>query len=163
MAEAESPSTKDLLLLITGLQVLKEPPAKAEAGEYYWLNEPVSDEARTLRESILNPNWLLSPKAAWEGVRFRDWLIANLIGNFTDHKHDFTAISEPLIASIDILSKEFKYDMAGVTDEIREALGLQRSLFSTLSVGVSKLNNEGREVFVLGAGHQTQRSFLGDY
>ena len=163
MAEAESPSTKDLLLLITGLQVLKEPPLNAEAGEYYWLTEPTTDEKRTLRESQLNPHWLRSPKLAWEGVRFRDYLITTLFGNIADNKHDFIAITEPLVASMDVLTKDFKRHMSGVTDEIRQALvsksGKERSLFSTLAVGISKLDNNRREVYVLGLGVRRRASF----
>jgi hypothetical protein len=155
MAEVKSPSTKDLLLLITGLQIPKAPPTAADSGDIYWLNEITTEEARTLRDSHLNQLWLLSPEKAWKGVRFRDWLIATLIRSLADNKQEFVAISEPLLASLDVLGKEFKRDMAGVTDAIKQALevkGGERTLFNTLSIGLSKHVHNGKEVFVLGAG-----------
>ena len=75
MAEAKPPSTTDLLLLIAGLQLVKSPETNADFGEDYYLNEPTTTEERTLRESLPNALWLRSPKAAWDSVKFRDWLI----------------------------------------------------------------------------------------
>lgn len=108
MAEAKPPSTTDLLLLIAGLNLIKNPDTTADSGEDYYLNEATTTKVRTLRESLPNPLWLRNPKAAWNDVRFRDWLIATLSANITDHKHEFTAISERLLMSLDVLSKEFK-------------------------------------------------------
>lgn len=151
MAEAESPSTKDLALLITGLYSLKAPPASATSGETYYLNE-----TRTaLRESDVTFGWLLSPKDAWNKVQYRDWLIATLLTNLAGNKHEFVAISEPLIASLDVLGKEFSRDMKGATDAIRELMfndGKERTLYTTLSLGISKRQHNGKDVFVLGAG-----------
>ncbi len=159
MAEAEPPSTKDLLLLITGLYILKAPPTSAASGETYWLNE-----TRTaLRESILNPLWLRSPEAAWKKVKYRDWLIATFVENIADHEQKFVAISEPLIASIDFLGKEFSRDMKGATDAIKKLMvndsNQERTLFTTLAVGVSKRQHNGKDVFVLGAGLRRRASF----
>ena len=155
MAEVKSPSTKDLLLLITGLQVPKTPPAAADSGDIYWLNEITTEQEHTLRDSQLNPLWLSSPENAWKGVRFRDWLIATLIRSVADNKQEFVAITEPLLASIDVLGKEFSRDMAGVTDAIKQALetkGGERALFNTLSIGLSRHVHNGQEIFLLGAG-----------
>jgi hypothetical protein len=159
MAEAESPSTKDLLLLITGLYSLKAPPVNATSGETYYLNE-----TRTaLRESDVTFGWLLSPEAAWKKVKFRDWLIATALENFAGHKQEFVAISEPLIASIDVLGKEFSRDMKGATQAIKEVMvndsGQERSLFTTISLGISKRRHNGKDVFVLGAGMRRRASF----
>src|ERR1044072_8505718 len=120
MAEAKPPSTTDLLLLIAVFQFVKSPDTTADFGEDYYLNEPTTTEERTLRESLPNALWLRSPKAAWNSVKFRDWLIATLLASVTDNKHDFTTITEPLIMSLDLLSKEFKRGMAGMTNEIDE-------------------------------------------
>jgi hypothetical protein len=152
----ESPSTKDLLFLITGLAKIKEAPATAQIGRDYWLTEPTRNDGRKLRESYANIPWLLNPKLAWDSVRFRDWLIATLVQNLADNKNEFSAISEPLIASIDVLGKEFTRDMKGVTPEIEQTLTTKGkrecSVFSTLTIGLSKHDNKGREVYVLGAG-----------
>ena len=78
MAEAEAPSTKDLLLLIFGLYQIKAAPKDAQSGQDYWLTEPTTTEERKLRESILNLPWLLNPKQAWNSVRFRDWSPSNI-------------------------------------------------------------------------------------
>ena len=157
MAEAKSPSTTDLLLLIAGLQLLKSPDTTADFGEDYYLNEPTTSEERTLRESQPNPLWLRSPKAAWDSVKFRDWLIGTLAAGIAGNKHEFTAISEDLTMSMDVLSKEFKRGMAGMTREIDELLttadtNRDREFFSALSVGMSKKRIDGKEVFTLGAG-----------
>lgn len=162
MADAKPPSTTDLLLLITGLQLPKNPDKSADFGEDFYLNEPTTTEERTLRETQSNPFWLGSPKAAWDGVKFRDWLIATLVAGIADHKTEYTAISEPLLFSMDVLSKEFKPGMAGITKEIEELLltktKLERHLFSTLSVGISKRQIDGKEVFTLGAGMRRRAS-----
>src|ERR1041384_3103798 len=118
MADPKIPSTKDLLLLITGFEVPKSPPARGGSGAAYWLNDATNE----LRESKFNGQWLSSPGAAWDAVRFRDWLIATLVGSIAKYKHDFVAISEPLLASVDVLGKEFTHDMKGVTDTITAAL-----------------------------------------
>ena len=157
MAEAKPPSTTDLLLLAAGLQLVKSPETNADFGEDYYLNEPTTTEERTLRESLPNPLWLRSPKAAWDSVKFRDWIIGTLAASVTGSKHDFTTISEPLIMSLDVLSKEFKRGMAGITNEIDELLTTanthrDREFFSTLSVGMSRRKIDGKEVFTLGAG-----------
>jgi hypothetical protein len=157
MAEIKPPSTTDLLLLITGLRVLKTPDLTADSGEDYYLNEPTTTEERTLRESQPNPFWLAGPKVAWDSVRFRDWLIATLASNIASHKQEFNAISEPMLISLDVLSKEFKPGMAGITREIEQLLTtaktkLDRHLFSALSVGMSKRRIDGKEVFTVGAG-----------
>lgn len=157
MADAKPPTTTDLLLLIFGLQTPRNPDKTADLGEDYYLNPPTTNEERTLRETQGNPVWLKSPKEAWNSVKFRDWLIATVITGVAGNKHDFTAISEPLIMSLDLLSKEFKPGMAGITREIQELLitaktKLERDLFHTFTVGISKRRMEGKEVYTLGAG-----------
>jgi len=156
MADAKPPSTTDLLLLIFGLQLLKTPDANAQTGEEYYLDPPKLTEERTLRDSTWDALFLLNPSLAWSKVKFRDWLITTLFGNITDHKHDFNAISEPVICSMDLLGKEFDRYVPGVTDAIKEALlaesGLERAYFSTLTFGISKQITGGREVFLFGAG-----------
>jgi hypothetical protein len=106
---------------------------------------------------------LASPKIAWTKVKYRDWLIATLLEEVAGHKQEFIAISEPLIASIDLLSKEFTRDMKGVTDAIRELLlsdsGKERSLFTTLSLAVSKRQHNGKDVFSVGAGMRRRARF----
>jgi uncharacterized protein DUF6603 len=162
MAEAKPPSTTDLLLLIAGLQLPKSPDTTADFGEDYYLNEPGNTEERTLRESLPNPLWLRNPKSAWDSVRFRDWLIATLAANIASHKQEFTAISEPMLISLDVLSKEFKRGMAGITNEISELLitksNRERHLFSALAVGISKHRIDGKEVFTFGAGMRRRAS-----
>jgi hypothetical protein len=163
VADVKSPSTKDLLLLITGLEVPKSPPAKADSGKVYWLNEATTTEDRTLRESKLNLSWFASPIAAWDRVRFRDWLIATLFSEIAKNKHEFVAISEPLLASLDVLGTEFTRDMPGVSETIKEALktkeGRSRSLFNTLSFGVSRHVIKEKEVFMFGAGMRRRARF----
>ncbi len=163
MAEIKSPSTKDLLLLITGFYVLKSPPQKADSGQAYWLTEGTATEDRALRESKLNPKWAASPAAAWDSVRFRDWLLTALFGELANHSSDFVAISEPVLASIDVLGKEFTNDMIGLSESIKEALktkeGRPRSLFNTLSVGISRHLINKKEVFMFGAGMRRRARF----
>jgi len=156
MAEAESPSTKDLLLFITGLATPKDAKADAQTGEDYWLTEVKTTEERKLRESVLNQAWLPGPKAEWNKVRFRDWLIATLLQEIAGHEQTFTTLSEPLVASIDLLGKEFAPNMKGATEAFNQTLtsktGKRCSAFSTLSIGLTKHNHKGRDVYVLGAG-----------
>lgn len=156
MAEAKPPSTSDLLFLITGLHLLKNPDTTADLGEDYYLNPPKQTDERTLRETNLNSRYLSSPEAAWDGVRFRDWLIARLFGEIAGKKHEFQAISEALLFSKDVLAKSFTRDMAGVTDAIRDALlsksSKERSYFSTLTFGISKQKVGSKDVYLFGAG-----------
>jgi len=104
----------------------------------------------------LNIAWLQSPKNAWNNVKYRDWLVATLLEEIAGHKQEFVALSEPLIASVDVLGKEFTRDMKGVTKAIRELLETdskkERSLYTTLSLAVSKRQQNGKDVFLLGAG-----------
>lgn len=163
MAEVEIPSTKDLLLLIAGFYVPKVPPVNANSGQAYWLTE-AANGTRSLREAKENSNWTKSPRAAWDGVRFRDWLLAALFGTIASHKNEFVAISEPMLASIDVLGKEFTNDMKGVSDTIQAALkskdGRPRSLFNTLSIGISRHQLKDKtEVFMLGAGIRRRARF----
>ena len=106
MADAKPPSTSDLLLLMMGLQIVKAPDKTADSGEDYYLNPPLQTRERTLRETTGNPQYLNNPLAAWREVRFRDWLISKLFAAITDNKHDFTAISEPVLYSMDLLGKK---------------------------------------------------------
>jgi hypothetical protein len=158
MAEVKSFSAKDLLLLITGFYGLKSPPQQANSGQAYWLNQDF-----TLRESIPTQKWLDSPQKAWENVRFRDWLLTALFGAMAGHTNDFVAISEPVLASIDVLGKEFTKDMKGLSESIIAALktktGFGRTLFNTLSFGISKHNVNGKEVFMFGAGMRRRARF----
>jgi hypothetical protein len=163
MAEAKSPSTKDLLLLITGFYLPKSPPSTtADKGDVYWLKDATTNVDRELRESIFNPKWLGSPEDAWGGVRFRDWLIATLFSEIAKRNHDFVAIEEPLLASIDVLSKEFTPDMKGVSPSITESLKSDagaRSLFNALTVGISRHILNNKEVFMVGAGIRRRARF----
>ena len=152
---AEPPSTSDLLLLIAGLHVLKNPDKSADFGEDYYLNPKVDQSERTLRESLANPLYLNSPEKAWNDVRFRDWLIATLFGNIAGKKHAFTAITEPVLYSKDLLAKTFEPHMAGGTDTLIQMLNCdsgERTYFSTLTVGISKQTAGTKEVFLFGAG-----------
>src|SRR3954452_22916043 len=162
MAEAKSPSTKDLLLLITGFYIPSSPSPTADKGDVFWLKQATTNEDRELRESKFNPDWLKSPESAWDGVRFRDWLIATLFSEIAKRKHDFVAIEEPLLASIDVLSKEFTPDMKGVSPSIIESLktdGGSRSLFNALTVGISRHVINNKEVFMVGAGIRRRARF----
>ena len=162
MAE-EKPSTTDLLQLIAGLRVLKKPDVTADFGEDYYLNEPTTTDERTLRETTPNPDWLKSPKAAWDNVKFRDWLFATLGAGIAGNEQEFNAISEPMFISMDLLSKEFKRGMAGITTELDLLLVTaktkrDREFFSAISVGMSKRRIEGKDVFTLGAGMRRRAS-----
>ena len=157
MADAKPPSTTDLILLILGWNLLKNPDAAAQSGEEYYLNPPKLTEERTLRDSMWDALFLFNPKQAWSDVKFRDWLITTLFSNITDHKHAFNAISEPVICSMDLLGKEYERNGPGVSDEINKALlsatlNLERTYFSTLTFGVSKQIAAGKEIFLFGAG-----------
>ena len=157
MADAKPPSTSDLLLLMTGLRIVKAPDTTAHSGEDYYLNPPGQTRERTLRETISNPLYLHSPNAAWREVRFRDWLISRLFAGITDNKHDFTAISEPVLYSIDLLGKKYERGAPGVTKAIEQALLTEntkrdRTLFSTLTFGISKQRAGTKEVLLFGAG-----------
>ena len=156
MAEDKSPSTKDLFLLIVGLYKLKVPNDDTGSGEQYWLNDEGSPDEGSLRKLDWNWDWFGSPKQAWEKVPYRDWLIATLAANVTGGTHDFSAISEPMLISLDVLTNEFKPDTPGVSDAIKQVLTskarYQRSIMSTLSLGLSKQKRDNQEVFVFGAG-----------
>jgi hypothetical protein len=102
MADVKPLSTKDLFLLMVGWNRLKKPPSKADKAENYWLDNG------SLRDSEWNWEWPFSPKDAWESVRYRDWLMANIAANLTDSNQDFIAISEPLFVSLDLLPSEIK-------------------------------------------------------
>ncbi|HEX6647885.1 MAG TPA: hypothetical protein VF075_00045 [Pyrinomonadaceae bacterium] len=112
MAEVKTPSIADLLFLLTGFYVPQLAPEQAESGQAYWLT---TREPRELREAIPNSKWLKSPKKAWEEVRFRHWLITAFFGAIAGHTNDFVAISEPMLASIDVLGTEFTHDMKGLS------------------------------------------------
>jgi hypothetical protein len=153
MAEGKPLSTKDLFLLIVGLQKLIKPPKPSEAAsaEKYWL-----DKDGALRESEWNWDWIADPKAAWESVRYRYWLFGNLLANLTGHNQEFSAISEPLLFSMDVLTNEFKPGMSKATPAINKILtskgGYKRSFLTTLSLGLSKQQSNNQEVVVFGAG-----------
>src|ERR1044072_307418 len=98
-------STKDLFLLSLGLFWVKPPPAQTPSARDYYLDK---DKNYALRETMWNPLWLLNPARAWEGVRYRDWLFANIAANLTGSTHDFQAIAEPVFLSLDLLGSEFK-------------------------------------------------------
>ena len=121
MADAKPPSTSDLLQLMTGLQIVKTPDTTANSGEDYYLNPPVQTRDRTLRETVSNPKYLNDPFDAWRQVRFRDWLISKLFAGITDNKHDFTAISEPVLYSMDLLGKKYEIGAPGVSSSWEDA------------------------------------------
>src|SRR5215467_14174811 len=115
MAEDKRLSTKDLFLLAVGLFKLAEagPKGPVPAKEYYLKNGD-------LRETEWNfSNWLSSPKHEWEQVRYRDWLIGNLLANIAGHDQNFVSLSEPIMMSLDVLTNEFKPGMKGITDDIQ--------------------------------------------
>jgi hypothetical protein len=150
MADVKPLSTKDLFLFMVGWNRLKKPPSKADKAEDYWLDNG------SLRDSEWNWEWPFSPKDAWESVRYRDWLMANIAANLTDGNQDFIAISEPLFVSLDLLPSEIKPDMPDASEAIKQIVATksnyQRSFFTTLSVGLSKGHSDGKEVFLFGAG-----------
>lgn len=157
MADAKPPSTSDLLLLLTAIQIVKAPDTTATSAEDYYLNAPGQSGQRTLRETTGNPEYLYNPFRAWEKVRFRDWLIAMLFAGIADNKHDFTAISEPVLYSMDLLGKKYEAGAPGVSKAIEQALltektKLDRTLFSTLTFGITRQRAGTKEVLVFGAG-----------
>ncbi len=157
MADAKPPSTGDLLLLMMGLQIVKAPDKTAHSGEDYYLNPPGQTSERTLRETIANPLYLNSPFAAWKEVHFRDWLISRISAGITGNKHDFTAISEPVLYSLDLLGKKYERGAPGVSKAIEDALltentKRERTLFSTLTFGITKQRVGTKEVLLFGAG-----------
>ncbi|HEX6716018.1 MAG TPA: DUF6603 domain-containing protein [Pyrinomonadaceae bacterium] len=158
MAEANPPTTSDLLLLLFGLQLVKEPDRTAHSGADYYLNPPVQTRERTLRATIANQQYLYNPFAAWREVSFRDWLISQLFAGITDNKHDFTAIpTEPLRYSIDLLGKKYERGAPGMSAAIEQALLTEdtkrdRTLFSTLTFGMTQERVGTKEVLLFGAG-----------
>src|SRR6185436_16068959 len=157
MADAKPPSTSDLLQLMTGLQKVKAPDTTADSGEDYYLNPPLQTRERTLRETFANPLYLFNPLAAWKEVRFRDWLISKLFAGITDNKHDFSAISEPVLYSMDLLGKKYERGAPGISKAIEDTLltettKRERTLFSTLTIGISKQIAGQKEVLLFGAG-----------
>jgi hypothetical protein len=149
MAEDKPLSTKDLFLLLIGLYRLKEVPSGNLTAEQFWLKDGA------LRETEWNPLWLGNPKLAWKLVRHRDWLMGNIAANLVDHKQDFTAISENMLISLDVLTNEFKPRMPGITPAIEKIVfkdGYERSFLTALSLGLSKRSVDNKEVILLGAG-----------
>lgn len=152
MAEGEPLSTKDLFLLAVGLYTLKPPvPSGAASGQDFYL-----DDKQNLRETMWNPLWLGGAKVGWESVRFRDWLLANIFATLTGSTHDFSAISEPVFVSLDLLGSEVKPDMPNASEAINQAVktetGYKRSIYTTLTLGLSEQQSAGQRVIVLGAG-----------
>src|ERR1044071_8220295 len=150
-------STKDLFLLAVGLYIIKGQPPPGSSGRDYYLDK---DKNFALRETAWNPFWLMSPQLAWEMVRHRGWLFANIAAGLTGSTHDFGAIAEPVFVSLDLRGTEFKPGMAGVTEANRAAIeqavksknNYERSIYTTLSVGLSEQESAGQKVVVLGAG-----------
>ena len=150
MAEGKALSTKDLFLLMVGLYKLKQPKNDAASAETYWLKDKDS-----LRDSELNLDWFKSPADAWESVRYREWLVANIASNLTGGNQDFVAISEPVFVSLDLLPNEIKPDMLDASEAIKQVVsssGYDRSFLTTLSIGLTKRKSGSKDLFVLGAG-----------
>ncbi len=150
MAEGKSLSTKDLFLLMMGMHKLVRPrPLNPMPPEEYYLKDG------ELRESKWNWDWLASPAHAWQQVRYRDWLMANLVDNLVGHNQDFSAISEPMLVSLDVLTNEIKPGMSNASDAIKQIViskNYERSFLTTLSLGLSKQQSAGQQVIVFGAG-----------
>jgi hypothetical protein len=145
-------STKDLFLLAVGLYTLKGAGPTANSGKEYYLDK---DKNNALRDTVWNKLWLLSPKHAWEGVRHRDWLLANIAHSLTGSTHDFSAIAEPVFVSLDLLGSEFKpvpNAPPHITQAVTTKSGYERSIFTTLTIGLSEQESAGERVIVLGAG-----------
>src|ERR1044071_8501559 len=147
-------STKDLFLLAVGLYIIKGQPPPGSSGRDYYLDK---DKNFALRETAWNPFWLMSPKLAWEMVRHRGWLFANIAASLTGSTHNFGAIAEPVFVSLDLLGTEFKRHVPpNPTDAIKEAIrsknGYDRSIYTTLTLGLSAQESAGQQVVVLGAG-----------
>src|SRR5215212_8166947 len=141
-------STKDLFLLAVGLYTLKPPlPGASSPRDYYLhLNE---HEKYALRETVWNLHWLPGPQHAWEGVRHRGWLLANIAANLTGSTHDFVAISEPVFVSLDLLGSEFKPGVppkpsTAIKQAVTTESGYSRSIFTTLTVGLSQQESGGQ-------------------
>lgn len=154
MAEGEPLSTKDLFLLAVGLYTLKPPlPKYATSGSEFYLDK---EKNNALRETMWNPLWLGGSKMGWESVRFRDWLLANIFASLTGSTHDFSAINEPVFVSLDLLGSEFKPRMPNASEAIKKAVttetGYERSIYTTLTIGLSEQLSDGQRVIVLGAG-----------
>lgn len=149
-------STKDLFLLAVGLYTVKAPPPSASSARDYYLHLDEEKKKYALRDTAWNTLWMLSPRMAWEGVRHRGWLLANIAASLTGNTHDFTAIAEPVFVSLDLLGKEFKPGMPNASEAIKQAVtskaGYERSIFTTLTVGLSEQESAGQKVVVLGAG-----------
>src|SRR5215207_4807711 len=145
-------STKDLFLLAVGLYNLKKPGPQTSARDYY-LDK---DKQCALRETEWNVGWLASPGSAWEKVRYRDWLLANIVAELTGSTNDLTSISEPVFATLDLLGSEFRPGMPNASDAIKQAVttetGYERSIYTALTVGLSEQESAGQKVIVLGAG-----------
>jgi hypothetical protein len=151
MAEGAALSTTDLFLLMVGLYKLKAPDENADSGEKYWLKDGA------LRDSEWNLNWFASPQNAWESVRHRDWLIAALAVKIIGENQDFSAISEPMLVSLDLLSDEIKPGMINASEATKQIVvnpksGYERSFLTALSIGLSKRKSGDQEVVLLGAG-----------
>lgn len=151
MAEAESLSNKDLFLLIVGFYKLKDPPGTTSANKY-WLK----DGTGALRETVWNFDYFVSPQKAWDNVQHRDWLIARIARNVTSDNQDFSAISEPMLISFDVLTNEFKPNMKGETKAIEPLVfkdNYWRSFLTTLSLGLTERKiSDDKTVRVFGAG-----------
>ena len=159
MAEGEPLSTTDLFLLAIGLYKLKDsrPEAIATGEEYY-----LDDKKRSLRETAWNQMWLAFPAWEWVKVRHRDWLLTNIVANLVGGTSDFGALSEHVLGSLDVLSKEFKPNRPENSEVIRQAVepksGYKRSFLTALAVGLSEQSSQGRRVRVLGAGIRRRTS-----
>lgn len=145
-------STTDLFLLVVGLYNLKTPGPQTTARDYY-LDK---DKKYALRETEWNVGWLTSPQSAWEKVRYRDWLLANIVAELTGSTNDLTSITEPVFATLDLLGSEFRPGMPNASDAIKQAVttetGYERSIYTALTVGLSEQESAGQKVIVLGAG-----------
>lgn len=145
-------STTDLFLLTVGLYNLKKPGPETSARDYY-LDK---DKQYALRDTEWNVGWLTSPQSAWDKVRYRDWLLANMLAGLTGSTNDLTAIAEPVFATLDLLGSEFRPGMPNASDAIKQAVttetGYERSIYTALTVGLSEQESAGQKVVVLGAG-----------
>ena len=143
-------STKDNVPLIIGLKKLEKPPDKHTTGAEYWF-----DNGKP-RETKWNWDWFSSPKAAWEQVPYRDWLIASLLVNVVGQRSTFTAISEPVLVSFDLMASEIKPDMRTASERIKKIVesdgGYLRAFMTTLTFGLSRQTSGGKEAVVFGAG-----------
>lgn len=155
MAEDKPLSTKDLFLLLVGLRKLDDPGPKSSPKKYY-LKDDGSEGDGSLRDSSWNWDWLSSPAIELMKVLYPDWLMANIAANLTGGKQDFSAISEPVFVSLDLLAKEFKPNMPDASDAIKKMVvsknGYDRSFLTTLTLGLSVQQSDGRDVVVFGAG-----------